>query len=252
MSKKASVEDSMNYSQKFWRDTIMNGEAELVTPLMRDGFTPDSPISDLGRSPLIDLCLIEPDNHAHAKALAETARVLINAGATLNLPDYKGLVPADYALASPNPLVARQVVLATLRNEVHHGLENSYNPQIHVLFCLAMCKPERQMLHRNITRNLDVVRGALQPNAIKADPLLLAVNRDTLDFWQTFCLQDMAEYPTESSAMRQQFRKVASLEALAEAENTPHKEVVSPAELEEEQSKYRMLEWRHARIFYTA
>lgn len=248
MHKKTQA-DSMDGKQAIWRSCILNGSVELLTPLLRDGFTPDSPISDLGRSPLIDLCLMIPDDQQHAAALAETARILINAGATLTLPDYKGLVPADYALASPNPLVARQVILSTLRNETYRGLEKSYRPQIDVLFCLAMCKPERRALYDYITDNLGVLRDALRPEAIKDDPLLVAQDQSNIDFWQNLCLKEMEEYPTESSAMRRQFRHVSALESVIREENTPEKEVISTARLAEEQSKYRLLEWQHAQIF---
>lgn len=236
--------------QSIWRSAILNGNVELLTPLLRDGFTANSPLNDLGRSPLIDIALLVPDNADHAEALAETARALINAGATLNLPDYKGLVPADYALASPNPLVARQIILSTMRNEIYKGLEKSYRPQLNVLFCLAMCKPERRALHDNIADNLVILREALRPEYVKEDPLLLAQETANFDFWNNLQIKDIEDCPKESAAMRQQFRRVAAMEALAHKENTANKEVVSVEELAEEQNQYRFLEWRHAKIFH--
>ncbi len=256
MSKKTPSKDfnhqdpGSEIKQSIWRSVILNGNAELLIPLLRDGFTANSPIDDLGRSPLIDIALTVPRNTDHGEALAETARALIHAGATLNLPDYKGLVPADYALASPNPLVARQIILSTMRNEIYKGLEKSYRPQLDVLFCLAMCKPERRALHDNISDNLATLREALRPEYVKEDPLLLAQETTNFDFWNTLQIKDREDYPTESAAMRQQFRKVAAMEALCRQENAPQKEIISVADLAEEQSKYRFLEWRHAKIFH--
>jgi hypothetical protein len=237
-------------SQPVWRRVLLGGQTDLIDSMMKAGFNADYPVGAEGRSPLIDLALTIPADPAHGEALAETARILVNSGATLTLPDFKGLLPADYALISPNPLVAREIFLATLRNETFKDLEKSYRPQLGVLFCLAVSRRERIALHANLVDNLAEIKDALHHKNIKADPLLMDHDRENIEFWLNFKTPAHENLPVASTALRQLFRRVAAMTAQAEDDEMTGRESFSEEDIENAKSQFRFQEWRHAQNFH--
>lgn len=237
-------------SQPAWRNALLDGRVDVIDTMMKAGFNPDYPVGAEGRSPLIDIALIIPSGPAHEKALAEAARILINSGATLNLPDYKGLLPADYALISPNPLVAREIALSTLRNETLKGLEKPYRPQLGVLFCLTVMRSERVVLQDNIADNLAEIKECLQHKNLKEDPLLMAQDRENIDFWLNLTAPDHEDMPMASTSLRHQFRRVAAMIAQNEEDASSDRESFSAESIEDAKSQLRFQEWRHAQNFH--
>ncbi|MGZ9109108.1 MAG: hypothetical protein ACXW4B_09840 [Micavibrio sp.] len=237
-------------SQPAWRSVLLSGQTDLIDSMMKAGFNADYPVGEEGRSPLIDLALTIPANPEHGEALAEAARILVNSGATLNLPDYKGLTPADYALISPNPLIAREILLATLRNETLKDLEKSYRPQLGVLFCLTVSRPERIAIRANLLDNLAEIKDALNHKNIKDDPLLMEQDRENLEYWLNFEPPAQEDLPAPSTALRQLFRRVAAMTAQAEDDELTGRQVFSAEDIENAKSHFRFQEWRHAQNFH--
>lgn len=231
-----------------WRKALQSGDCDAVAQMVAAGVPVDFPSEESSsRSPLIDLALIIPDNTAHEQALAETARFLINYGAALTLPDYKGLTPADYAMISPNPALAREVVISTLRHEVDRGLVNSFRPRVETLFALTVTRPDRIAMQDNLADNLHEIKAALKFSNAKNDPLLLNMNRDVLAFWNKLELLNHEDMPAPSTALRHQFRRVSAMN-LSNDDRDGH-EAFTREDIDEAQDQYRFLEWRHARKF---
>lgn len=239
--------EALKKVQPSWRKALLAGDSETVAQMVAAGVPVDFPIDDSSRSPLVELALMLPNNKTHQTALAETAIFLINSGAALTLPDYKGLTPADYAMISPNPVLARAVVVSTLRHEIVRGLENSYKPRVEVLFSLAVPRQDRVAMQDNLSDNLHEIKDALRFSNAKNDPLLLNMNRDVLNFWHKLQPLNHEDMPAPSTALRQQFRRVA--EILECGGGTQGHDQFSPEDLDSAQEQYKFLEWRHAQKF---
>ena len=240
--------EALQQLQPSWRRAMLAGDSDAVAQMVAAGVPVDFPIeASSSRSPLADLALLRPDSQSHEQALAETARFLINSGAALTLPDYKGLTPADYAMVSPNPLLAREVVISTLRHEVDRGLVNSYRPRVETLFALTVTRPDRIAMQDNLADNLYEIKDALRFTKAKNDPLLLNMNRDVLAFWNKLEPLSHEDMPAPSTALRQQFRRVSAMN-LPEDDRDGH-EAFTREDIEEAEDQYRFLEWRHAQKF---
>jgi hypothetical protein len=230
-----------------WRKSLLAGDGDAVAQMVSAGVPVDFPIDDSSRSPLVELALIVPDSPAHEQALAETARFLINSGAALSLPDYKGLTPADYAMISPNPVLAREIVISTLRHEVNRGLVHSFRPRVETLFALTISRKDRIALQDNLSDNLYEIKDALKFANAKNDPLLLNLNPEILEFWNKLQPLNHEDMPAPSTALRQQFRRVSAMHTPEEG-HEDH-DTYSKDEIDDAQIQYKFLEWRHAQKF---
>lgn len=240
--------EALRQVQPSWRKALIAGNSDAVAQMVAAGVPVDFPMDDdSSRSPLVELALIVPDSRAHEKALAETARFLINSNAALSLPDYKGLTPADYAMISPNPLLAREVVISTLRHEIDRGLVNSFRPRVEILFALTVTRQDRIAMQDNLADNLYEVKDALKFANAKNDPLLLNMNRDVLNFWHKLQPLNHEDMPAPSTALRQQFRRVSAM--IVTEDGIDEKDDFTREQLDEAQDQYRILEWRHAQKF---
>ena len=239
--------ETLEKSRPAWRKALLNGDSDGVAQMVAAGIPVDFPIDAQGRSPLVDLALLQPNNPAQEQALTETARLLINSGAALSLSDYKGLVPADYALVSPNPLMAREIVLSTLRHGVHAGLAHPFRPNLDTLFALTVVQKDRIAMQDHFADNLHEIQQALKLSNRQNDPILMEAGAATVDFWKTLRPVEHKAMPNPSSALRQQFRRVAVM-ALPEDEREKG-DHYSPEEIADAHDQYRFLEWRHAQNF---
>lgn len=104
-------EEDINFHTALWH--AAGSSAECVRLLLQAGASPNGkaqPYPDYGFSPLGNA------------ASPETARLLVNAGATVDLPDAEDLTPLCHACLRGNAEVARELLAAGANANWHNGL----------------------------------------------------------------------------------------------------------------------------------
>lgn len=126
-----------------------------------------------------------------------TAHALIAAGAELRVPDARGLLPADYALMSPNTELVKEVVIATIEQFENRKGGQPYKPNIMAYFAStpASFNPdtaegnpfderERMNAFANLRRNHAVIGDILRDRARNhKDMTLRAMDDAQIGFW---------------------------------------------------------------------
>lgn len=231
-----------------WKAYLLMGDANMVWQMLNNDFIADEPLGEDMRSPLIDLALHVPKNEIHAQKLAETTRALISKGASLHIPDFKGLLPIDYALIGPNPLGAEELFINTLRgNFLDQNLYASYRPNLKILFCTTP-DMERRQAYQNLLACGSALRDRFNQTVRDGDPYILGLRHEEQEFWASFVPPPLGTLPKAPETLTSQFHKIAVITAQSN-DTTLSTEIHLRhlARLESAKDAYRSIEWETIR-----
>lgn len=231
-----------------WKASIIAGSPLLVEAALKGGTSADTPLPGEACHPLMSLSRLIPKTMQEANNHIRVAKCLIDHDAKLNIMDYKGLLPADYALLSVNTGLSREIVLSTLRVSTERDSNWVYRPNIKALFSTIRVE-ERESAHAVLERNLEAVRSGLEQAMLHGDHTLQYMPRTEIDFWNQAKAQPLQTLPGPTSAMVAQFDDVARMSKARAAGSLLNSQRISREEFEAAQDKMRRLEWEHARKF---
>lgn len=221
-----------------WSACVSEGLSFLVAKNLDDGLSPDQPANDDMHLPLHILALQTPAHAVQAKGHIETARLLIARGATLTLPDHKGLLPADYAMIGPNPSMAATIILATLRHQHDRNILNPFRPRFDILFATMPLPDARAAAHAHLERNIPVIKAALQHGPHNLPDV------DTA-YWLALTTPALSSLPRPPNALREQFHAVQRLIGSQSPDPMRYKTKLATF-IQEEKAHLRFLEWQTA------
>lgn len=183
-----------------WKTDLLRGNWRKVKTLVgEEVFKPDDPVDENGRSPLIDLALQKPLDEGHIHSLAFTAHILLEAGAVLNLKDYKGLYPADYALISPNCFLAQKILLSTVHNFSRTTYAGKpYRPALEALFAVMPGDTQRNDAYENLLINTFAFGKTLHRAIEDHDGKLAPLPKNEVLFWQSYSPPQLETLPDPS------------------------------------------------------
>ncbi|MBI2234544.1 MAG: hypothetical protein HYU57_06120 [Micavibrio aeruginosavorus] len=234
-----------------WKASIITGSPLLVEATLKDGVSPDTPLPDESCHPLVSLSRLVPKTMQEATNHTKVAKCLIDHEAKLNIRDYKGLLPADYALLSVNTALAREIVLSTLRLGAERNAGWLYRPNTRALFS-AIPAAERDNAFTILRRNIEAVSNGLEQAMLRGDYKLQDLPRPEIDYWRKAKAQPLENLPGPTSAMTAQFNEVTRMAKARSAGSLLNDKKISREDLEAAQDKMRYLEWEHARKFKPA
>ena len=181
--KSACLDD--NFLCQAWTKAVTSGDIEQIERLLRQDIHPDQPLNIEGMTGLQYLIKTPPMHEAQTINLGKTASALINAGAALSIPDYRGLLPADYAMCSPNDLVCQNVVLSTLRQQGQKG-QDLFRPAYDRLFAtFSQRNGDRLHAWNDLLANAEIIGQYIETLCHQdgGDPLLQDMSMDDYSFW---------------------------------------------------------------------
>lgn len=231
-----------------WKASIIAGNPLLVEAALKGGTSADTPLSGEACHPLASLSRLIPKTMQEANNHIRVAKCLIDHDAKLNIMDYKGLLPADYALLSVNTELSREIVLSTLRVSTERDSNWVYRPNIKALFSTIPAEG-RESAYTVLKCNLEAVRNGLEQAMLHGDHTLQYMPRTEIDFWNQAKAQPLQTLPGPTSAMVAQFNDVARMSKARAAGSLLNSQKISREEFEAAQDKMRRLEWEHARKF---
>lgn len=235
-------------NRAIWKAYLLMGDANMVWQMSNNDFIADDPLGDDMRSPLIDLALHIPKNKTHGQKLAETTRALISRGASLHIPDFKGLLPVDYALTGPNPLVAEELFINTLRgNFLDQNLNQPYRPNLKILFCTTP-DMERRQAYQNLLASGSALRNRFNRTVSDGDPYILGLKQEEHEFWGSFVPPPLGILPKAPEKLTRQFHKIAVITAQSnDITLSTEMHLKHLTRLESAKDIYRSIEWETIR-----
>ena len=226
-------------TRSMWSACVTQGLTSLVNQNLDDGTSPDHPVNDDMHSPLRALAVQTPSHAVQSKSQIETARLLIARGATLTLTDYKGLLPADYAMICPNPSMAATIVMATLRHQRDRGLIRPFRPRLDILFSTMPLTDARMAAHTHLDRNIPMIQAVLRHDGPDALP------EPDMAYWFALGTPTLSSLPRPPNALREQFHEVQKLIGYQSPDPTRYKTKLETL-IQEEKAHLRLLEWQTA------
>ena len=227
-----------------WRASVLGGSPSLVKASLSDGFTPDTPLDDDGLAPLVSIARAIPKSRDEAAALADTARCLIEHGATLNLRDRCGLLPADHALFSPSAAIAREITLATLRQNIQRQTGRYFRPNYRAVFATLAYKKAVNDAHSSLLNNIEIVRYGIQKATLQGDTQLQLLPVREREYWDRLSIPDAALLPEPTTELVEAYQSVMSQKEAKSLGFAIKKEQIEAAE-----DRARLLETAYCQTF---
>lgn len=228
-----------------WRASILTGQTMLVEAALKDDFTPDTPLDDEGRPPLVSIARTIPKNPEEATGLADVARLLIDRGAILNLRDRCGLLPADHALFSPVPAVAREIVLGTLRHNSQRRAEHYFRPNYKAIFAIIPNASVAAAARTNLIRNIETVKNSIHDAIAEGNWLLHDLPVHELHYWDNLKIPELRDLPLPADELRKAYLRVENHKESRNQGNTK----ITRNDIEAAEDHARMLETQYCHQF---
>lgn len=195
----------MESHAKSWRAAIVSGDVERVEGFLIQGFSVDFPISP-DHSLLAELVMLPYAHPLHAKGLGEILSMLAEHSTELLYPNSIGLIPADFAMVSPNPEAAFRLLRVSLSHQLTQNAPRLFRPNIKSLFSTVPQDGRRRELHERLVSNIYLMQNH---DIIRSDDFLkYGMSSDDLDYWDNLRAPTLDEMPIPPQALKDQFKTV--------------------------------------------
>lgn len=187
-----------------WHDAIMSGDLQAVRLMLdKEKFSPSHATNMSGENPLTTLLLSTfcngSDSYVDHFIIAQ---LLIEKGCEITVPDKYFMIPADYAMISPNAEAAKIVVASTLRQFAKSGRVHDYVPDATAFFATCGDQEKRQRAHYNLQRNHEHIAAHIFDPVNKLENFL---SREQYEYWKNPVKRRLSTMPKPDAYLTASF-----------------------------------------------